>query len=43
MFMCFIDVFDCVDHEKLFYNLPSRGDPQYLIRNLAFWYANQAI
>ena len=42
--MCFIDAskaFDRINHDKLFSKLQHRGVPRYLVRILAFWYANQ--
>uniref|UniRef100_A0A3P9KQQ7 Reverse transcriptase domain-containing protein n=1 Tax=Oryzias latipes TaxID=8090 RepID=A0A3P9KQQ7_ORYLA len=46
VFLCFIDAtkaFDRVNHLKLFQKLINRGVPKYLVRLLAFWYANQTM
>ena len=44
VFTCFLDAskaFDRVNHCTLFTKLGNRGTPQYIIRILSFWYANQ--
>lgn len=44
MLVGFIDAsraFDCINHYKLFNKLKDRGVPKWLIRILAYWYANQ--
>ena len=44
VFTCFLDAskaLDRVNHRILFTKLGNRGTPQYIIRILSFWYANQ--
>ena len=44
--MSFIDAsraFDCINHRKLFIKLSKKGVPGYIVRILAYWYANQTM